>query len=230
MAITRVNTTSGADYSGGNSATIAAAAANHTTGNFLVVGVRAAGGNFTSVTDTAGNFYRRIGRSTLATSTLDLYIARNITGHATNVVTGNLAVARQFRGIVVAQYSGIATTIPPLDAMPSVIGERTLVGTTMTTLAFTTMLANELLVALSQIDTSPSTWTPDTGFSTAVQDSGTVVYLQDRIVSSIQTGITISVTNSSGAGKDILAASFIEEPGGGGGGGGGESGYASIGG
>lgn len=208
--LVRVSTTHGSNYVPGGATTIAAAAASHVTGNLLVVGVRSGSGTVTTtVTDTAGNTYRRIGHSSgSSTSTLQLWFANNITGNASNVVTATFSSALQFRGIVVVEYSGQATATPVMDAMPGILGERTLSVNTQTTPPFTTVVADEVIVVLTQVDATGTTWTPGAGLSTAVQDASQVVYLADQIVSSIQTNTTRAVTNSTGSGKDILCATF----------------------
>jgi hypothetical protein len=222
MALTRVNTARGSDYSGASAASIATAAQAHTAGGLLVVGWRAQGTTLTAtLTDTAGNQYRRLGRSfQFTTSSLELWMSNNILGHATNVVTVNLSGSVPNRGVVVAHYSGQAVATPVFDISPTFLGEHT--GTQpAVSPTFSTLVPDELIVGLSQVDALGTTWSPDTGFSTAVQDASNVVYLQDRIVNALQIGITVSVGSSSPAVKDFLVAAFTAPIGAGGGGGGG---------
>jgi len=224
---------------GTGATTIATAAFNHTAGNPIVVGIRADpnGTLITSVVDTAGNKYYRLCR-TASTGKPEMWWTRGDTGHATNVITVTFNGSASFRSVVCAEYGGFTGTAF-IDILPSITGEFTVVSNTVTTPAFTTVIADELIVAVSQVDATGSTWTPDTGFSTAVQDASNVVYMQDRIVSAVQTNITVSATSSSGASKNIVAATFCdgEASGGGGGSPGGspgdgatETGFATVGG
>lgn len=248
MAISRVNTTSGADFSGTASNTIAATAASHTSGNALVVGVRFDGGSTLDValSDTAGNTkYRRIGRSSGRTSTtIELWIIENMTGHGSNVVTATISASRQFRSIVVAQYSGLATTTMLLDEMANIYGlhTQTFPGGGLVTLngpAFDTHVADALLIGLGQVNATGKTWTAGSGFSIAVQDASNVLALEDQIVSSLQTGVVIDLTVNDGINaKDFLAGALATEITGGGGSPGspgspssfGETGFAMVGG
>jgi hypothetical protein len=112
MAIAYVN---GAAANGGavNATTISAAAINATTGNFIVVGFssyQGAAGVVTGVTDTAGNTYQQAGSDESADGThhASVWYAENITGNASNVVTGTYTGSSAYRCIVVAQFSGVA--------------------------------------------------------------------------------------------------------------------------
>lgn len=100
------------NFNNGESNTIASAAASHTTGNTLVVGIYAYNNNsatasVSSVTDTAGNTYVQRGEYAYGYNILSIWIADDITGHASNVVTVTFpASAYAFRHIAVLQYSG----------------------------------------------------------------------------------------------------------------------------
>lgn len=77
------------------------------TSNYTEGGGRAVSG----VSDTAGNMYMYCGSGGgEANHTLEVWLALNITGHASNVVTVAFASSATFALMVCAQYSGIATS------------------------------------------------------------------------------------------------------------------------
>ncbi len=116
--ITKVNTSSGSDYTGASSSSLAVSAASLTTGNFIVVGLRFynPGNNITvtSITDTAGNTYTKAtGRQgTYTTTRGETWYAKNTTANGSNVVTVHTSSAVQYWGVVTTQYSGIDTSSP----------------------------------------------------------------------------------------------------------------------
>ena len=111
MAIAYVNGNTGT--SDGSSGTIAATAINATSGNAIVVCVvnYTAGRYVTGVADTASNSYNRLGSTyTAGDLTIEFWLAMNITGHATNVVTATFSGNASYRRIHVLQFSGVALT------------------------------------------------------------------------------------------------------------------------
>src|SRR6266542_3306955 len=88
-AIAFVNSTVGYNFTGGT--TITCTAANHATGNLVVVGVHTLTSTdaVSTVTDTAGNSYQRAGTkvSSAAGGSGEIWYATNVTGNASNVVT-----------------------------------------------------------------------------------------------------------------------------------------------
>jgi len=143
MAIAYVNGVG--NYGTLSATTIAAPAANHTTGNLLVVFV---GTDFTytvsSIADTAGNTYIYVTRiqSPQTGSIIECWYANNITGNASNVVTATYSGTTTDRTIIVDQYSGCDTTAP-LDQYNTGWGN----SDTPTTGNITTTAADEVLVA-----------------------------------------------------------------------------------
>jgi len=140
MAITRVNFVQGVTWAAVGGTTYASPSQNITAGNTLVVCV---GGNavsaqsVTGITDTAGNTYTKVAH---AFNTGDQYrqeywYAKNIIGHATNIVTATWSASIEYRGIVVMQYSGLDTTNPLDDTEQFSTGlpltTPTLTGTTV---------------------------------------------------------------------------------------------------
>lgn len=223
MAIAYVNSGTGRDYSGPSSAALTAAATSLTAGNAIIVGARWYDPTNTidvsSVTDTAGNTYVQ-GPARFASGgtweQLIIWFALNATGHASNVVSVNLSSAVQFWGVVTAQYSGLATSSAYDTTADGLNG-----GGTITTGAFTTDTADELLFALAQVANTGQTWSPTAGggYTIRAQDASNVAVVQDKIVSAIQTGVTTSIDCSdAGTTKSMLVATFRAAAGGGGGG------------
>lgn len=96
---------------------IATASFVATTGNLIVVVVRCGtNGLVSSVTDTAGNTYVEAISSTGQDPKIFIYYAKNITGHATNVVTVNFSPSAEFSWACAVQYSGL-DTVSPVDAI-----------------------------------------------------------------------------------------------------------------
>ena len=97
--------------------TIASAAASHTAGNMLAVHVVSGDSaqNVSSIADTAGNTYTLVASSRIqdaAIGTVETWVAANIAGNASNVVTATYTASVSFRRIIVTQFSGRATTAP----------------------------------------------------------------------------------------------------------------------
>lgn len=148
MAITATGT-NGTNREVGSDTTIAASAFVCTTGNAIVVGVSNynTGQTVSSIADTAGNTYVRLGNveSPDSSGRMEMWLATNITGHAANVVTVTFDAGTTFRTIAAAEFTQIATA-SPLDQSTTVNISGT--GTTHTTDATgTTVQADELIIA-----------------------------------------------------------------------------------
>jgi hypothetical protein len=218
MAITGINSGHGSDYTGGAPSSLTAAATSLTTGNDIIVGARwfnpGGGTTVVSVTDTAGNTYVPGPAKFDSGSGEQLVIlgAFNVTGHASNVVSVNLSAGVQYWGVLTRQYSGLAA----LSAYDATATDATF-GTTLTSGAFTTAQADELIICLAQVANTGTTWTAGSGYAIQVQDASQVTVFQDQIVSSIQTGVTAALTSSDGSSsKSLLVATFKAAAGGGG--------------
>jgi hypothetical protein len=135
----RINFVESVNWSGVTGTTYASPAQSVTAGNTLVVCI---GGNaqsaqtVTGVTDTAGHTYIKIAHVFHASDKYrqEIWVAANITTHATNVVTTAWSAAIDYRGIVVIQYSNLDTTTPLDDTEQFTTGlpltTPTLTGTT----------------------------------------------------------------------------------------------------
>jgi len=144
MAIAYVNGVG--NYAPAEATTIAAPAANHTSGNLLVVfvGMNSSSVTVSSIADTAGNTYTKVTsiKDSEINDTIECWYAKNITGNANNVVTATFSGSVGYRTITVDQYSGCDTSAP-LDQYNTGTGE----NTAPITGNITTTAANEVLVA-----------------------------------------------------------------------------------
>jgi len=169
VAITLVNTDSGAG--GGNGGTIASAGAVLTAGNLLVVAVTFASTNVTSIADTAGNTYVAAGTISSANPSANLaeiWYAKNVTGHAANVVTVTFNGTPNLRAIHVLQYAGVHTTAL-VDASAEGTGSGTWNGLTS---SFSPTQPGNLNVASFSDNNGATTWTAGTGYTKELEVKG----------------------------------------------------------
>ena len=191
----------------------APASQSHTSGNLLVVCVRyfkESGQVVNSITDTAGNTYTlAVAVTNNINDYLGIYYAKNITGHASNVVTVNFSATVRFVSVQVLQYSGCDTT-SPLDTTAS---SNTQYSGSYVTGSFTTSQANEVLVSTVQIGSTTSSFTVGSGYTQRALSTSSVHLTQEKIVSSIQTSVTAGATNTNTTnGGHALVATFKEAP------------------
>ncbi|MGH9775702.1 MAG: S8 family serine peptidase, partial [Candidatus Acidiferrales bacterium] len=163
--VTLVSQVSAGDTSGKSFSSFSAPAANHITGNLLVVICRN-GSNFTAQnppTDTAGDTF--VGLTPVSNSSigvLQMWYAKNIKGNASNVVTCNFPSPDAFVTISVLQYTG-ADPNNPLDAQAT--GSGTTSATSGATSALTPAKVGEIIVAGASVDSGGMTFAPGTGFT-----------------------------------------------------------------
>jgi hypothetical protein len=201
MAIAYVNGSHLDEVSGVAAGSASAPAINAVTGNFIVVGTR--GVNITGVADTAGNTYTKIAYYAGAGSTnITFWYAYNITGNASNIVTATFASNTGYYNIAVAQYSGIRTASDPLDVYDTAQAT----GTSVTSGAFTTTNANDLIICYAANNSIAGTNSAGAGFT--LRSAGALATFQEKIVSSIQTGATVSISNSSSVGWAFATMTF----------------------
>jgi len=184
MAIVHVNGV-GARYTFTLGTTIAAPAANHTTGNLLVVfvGCHSISVTVSSIADTAGNTYTKVTSIKDSYDTIECWYAKNITGNANNVVTATYSDSVDYRTITVDQYSGCDTSTP-LDQYNTGTGN----DTAPTTGNITTTAADEVLVAGVYLRVS-KTITAGTNYTlrTLTNSAPSYAASEDRIISATGT-------------------------------------------
>jgi hypothetical protein len=215
MAIAFVNGNAG--FSAGSTGTVASAAFVLTAGNTVIVGIR--NGNDTipvlSVADTAGNVYRFAGKTKVASQTnAELWYCTNCLGNATNVVTATLSGADASRGIALVQFSGLAT-VSPLDVLENDFKAS---GADILSTAWTTGVANSVVIAFCNIANTGTAWTVPAGYTQGCQDASNVTQMIYQIFSSIQTAQTVTGKNTDASAKTLITSSFHVTISGGGGG------------
>src|ERR1051326_3467595 len=179
-----------------------------TSGNLIAVGVSYyyfAHTEDLAVTDTAGNTYTLVATvggdtGTNLTHVVAILYAKNITGNGSNVI--NIAFSRSSSpenppriNAFALQYSGLSTSAP-LDQSVATEGS---LGSSVTSGSFTTTAADELLFAIAaNVSDDVTACVAGTGYtledSSVASASNYGIGVEDKIVSSIQTGVTTSMT------------------------------------
>lgn len=208
--------TGNAFFNAGSSSSNAFTALNVSSGDTIVVGSRTGvpGSSVLSVTDTAGNVYRQLSGNYGSSTPTELWYCTNCLSNASNIVTINYTNGSGNASGAVGQYRGLAT-LSPVDVVDLAHVNS---GFTITSNAFTTTVANSLLICYAIINNTGGSWTPDTGWTNAAADASGVGMLQHKIVSSIQSGVTTTVTHTQGNDKNLNTASLHVTISGGGGG------------
>lgn len=216
MAIALVGTpTVGAN--GASDTTVSSAAKSTTTGNSLLVGCMSQEGGgsatITGITDTAGNTFTALTMRDDGAygSILRWFYCHNITGNASNVVTGTWSAATRYKTIIQIEISGPKNQAPVSDVSGVTLG-----GTTVSA----SVVMGSAVGAIFSIATSSNdrTWTPGSGF-TEINDWGNSA-AADYYTGFDATGTITASQTASSASSLLLGAVAFEEEGGGGGGGG----------
>lgn len=208
-AIAYVNSVSGVDGWGGDSATTQTTSSwSLSSGNFVAVCVRwgdnAVPNTTATVTDTAGNTYTDGGSGRLTQSSdsgfLQLFYAYNVTGHASNVVTATFSSSQDYKAVVAAEYSGVKTSASPVDT-----GNTGTAGATnsVTSGAFTPSAANEIAVACAGLNVGGFDGSMVAGSSYTVRKAVTVsthdkLAIEDRIGAPVSSQ-TASMSKATGS-------------------------------
>lgn len=173
------------------STTVAGSAMNQVTGHFNVVFVAWLDAsnsiNVTSVTDTAGNTYTPGVKNNSNNTSSQMFYAKNLIAHASNVVTATFSSTTQYRSIIVADYSGV-TIGTPLDVEATVANGT---NATITSSSFSTSNPDDLIVVCS---TGSPAFSAGTGYT--LRSSGNYAALEDKNVSSVQSSVTATMTQT----------------------------------
>lgn len=197
-----------------SSSNVTSGSLNVTAGDTLFVQIRFQTDDIDTVTDTAGNVYRLASTFRMVGGTLSsVWYCTNCAAHATNVITvttwGGTCSA-----LAVVQFRGLATK-SPLDVNVRTV----LLADPIISPAFTTIIANSAIIVFCDIETTTSTWSVGTGYTLAVTDGSNVQFIEYKIVSSIQTGVTASANSNNGSTiRSMIVLAVHEEIASGGGG------------
>jgi hypothetical protein len=205
MAIAFVNRAQGGGSVSASS--IISPAAAHTAGNLLVALMTfdASGGNFSSITDTAGNTWIQAGTETLAgpgNNKLRIYYAYNCLGNASNVVTVNLSAGTVYRSLVVLQFSGIQTSSDPLSDNKAGTGSSTSIASSSLTVTASSEVICAIIIGVHDTIVGGSGYTLT---SFAITGDPNKYYADEYHIVSASEAAT--GTQSTGS-WDIKAASF----------------------
>jgi hypothetical protein len=188
---------------------LAAAALAATTGNAIVVITGAydnAGAHaVTGVTDTAGNGYNRCGAvyTEGSNSQMEIWVAYNITGNASNVVTATWADGMNNRRILAIQYSGMLTSATPCDGAFAPAGAYD-GSSPYTSTSANTAVNGEMVVGGYYSD---STLTYVASSPTSLRVYGTDYAGADNLIASAGAGTT-ALTSTTTIGTMIIARAF----------------------
>ena len=184
---------------------------NVTTGNFVIVNLRCTQSSsvtISSVSDTAGNTWTVGSKLNIGTNTMiQSAYAYNVTGNASDVITVNYSSTAGFAQIWADQFSGIQTSSTPFDSTATGTG-----GTSVTSGTYSTVQNNELAYAIASAESASGSWTAGTGFTAAQAapaSQGVASFSEYQIYSSIQSGVTASVSgNTTGAAAGLIVYTF----------------------
>lgn len=180
-----------------------------TTGNMVVAcALYQTGGASVTAADTAGNTYVALPQQARGTDFaygVWCFYVLNATGNASNVVTFSGPFI--YEGAV-AQYSGVATSAA-LDVTNKGAGGNSITATTQ---SFSTTTANQLILISGPSENWAlvSTNIAGTAGNVRVTAPNGTITIADRIVSSIQSSVTASMTNISSQKWAIVVFSFKE--------------------
>jgi hypothetical protein len=209
-AISFINSTTGSSATGTPNP-LPAAAANHTAGNFLAVGIVASSssGTVSGIIDTAGNLYSQCAgaRGNDSGRFTDIWYAANINGNANNVVSVTFAGSYNFRSVHVIQYSNVATVNPCETAATG----NCAACSTVTSGSFSPAQNTNVNFAVTGANNTVTTWTPGTNYvqRTALGSGSDVVdhATEDRI-GTPSGSQTASQTINTTANMQMSVASF----------------------
>lgn len=198
------STAAGSNY-GGASATSIQTTTSLTVaaGDTIFAGVRflKSGSPTVSIDGGVGNTFVSRGSILAGDGTWEEIFTCDNAVAGTYAITAHFSVAQQYHGVIAGNYS--KTALSPFD----VLGAAAYAAlASVTSGAMTTTQADAVLVALAQVSGTGLTWTPGSGWTLRGQDASNVLMLEDKVVSTLQSGVTASASaNGGGIPKTIIA-------------------------
>lgn len=208
---TYVNGQKANDVTGSNIASLATPAFSVTAGNTLTVAwfcfSTGTVARTATVTDTAGNtFVQQVSNGYDVHHVAAAFVAHNVTGNASDVITVTPASSCAYFQIIAHQINGAATSgAVDVAAYTAQLGS----GTTGTTGAFSTVMANEIIQVFGADDGGLGiTYTAGTGYT--IRQNTSTAGSETKGVSATQSGVTASMSASVGGNWDILVISLAD--------------------
>ncbi len=198
-----VNTASGGAATSTLVTSAATGAFSATTGNAVLAFCRTGANVQSSVTDTALNTYTAIGSQTWNSSlaaAMQAFLATNITGNASDVATCHFT-SSGYNEVIALQYA----LAGPFDVTASSTSAGAI---TVSTSAFTTTAAIEVIVACGTVPNTAHTFTAGPGYNLEKTDTAGDMACEDKLVSTIQSGVVASMTAESSVAWDIVAVTL----------------------
>lgn len=185
-------------------------------GGLIVVGTRhSSDTGLPTITDDNGDTFTGICQADISGSggdAVEVYYAYNASSDASSTITATWLNAQNFKKIMVHVYDTAITT-NPLDQSGC---NRQSAAASITSAAFTTTQADEVLTAFAGTGSTTATYTADTGYtlrsSTGTKDGNS----EDQTVAAIQTGVTVSMSADETVNWGFGFATFKLQGGGGG--------------
>lgn len=193
IVVTAAGTDTGSNASGSNQSSIATSATNHAAGVFLAAAVRGAGVSTITLSNTAGDTWSHATVRTNAGTDEVQWFYTVSGGNASDVVTASFSSSEPYVSIRVYQVTGLVSHALDVDTTVPVVS-----SSTITSSSFTTTTASEVVFMVVDISSTGNTCTAGSGY-TATQDSNGISCTQYQIFSSVQTGVTATITSSSGS-------------------------------
>ena len=221
--IVEVNTSTNEDYSGTSSSSLTSDTVSLTAGNSIIVAITWALDNqsVSSISDTASNSYSLIiAHDNGSDQWVELWAATDTAGNASNQLTITMSGTVRYWAVNTVQYSGLETSSVANMVDLTSTGTQAANATVTSSAWGPTTQADEVLLAAVRISNNGSSFTADTGYAVAVEDTQPSSAIETQIVSAIQSGGANTVSMTYGSSTSwVLAFVALKASGGGGGGG-----------
>lgn len=188
---------------------------NLAAGKVVVVAHMGSGTYPTSLTDTAGNRYVPLNLWP-ASGFITFWICVNTIANAANQITATLNANDPSRSINVTEWSSsVSGFVGPIDSIGW--GSNTIGLAKASILPLTTNAVNTLVILFGAVTATGTVWTPDAGYTIAVQDGSQVGVTVYKAFSAVQNGITPGITNNSFSILRVIGIVITDDNTGGGG-------------
>jgi hypothetical protein len=197
-----------------SASSITTSAISHTAGNTLCVCVHQTDliHLVTSVSNTAGDKFILVGDATRnGVNHLYMYIARNIIGNASDVITVTFSGTSTSNALFSNEYSGVAHTLPVDGWQTTRTSSSNALGFTVST----SYAANAIVACFGNDGTVNTSITAAAGFTLENSDTNNFSGIIDKVSSTIQSSVNAGVTYNSSthiSGMEVTLAGSSQNP------------------